>query len=198
MSVTDKFKKRITLIPGRSTYSVEDWADALLDRLDIADWGYPKLIITDRDRKFLSELWKRLFKRLGVSLLYSTAYHSQTDGASERTNQTAEIALRFHISTIESPSEWPKVLSSIQASNNNSVSSATKRAWRRGNCSDSGVVEAFIARSMGYKYQYDRLHQLLFLRVNDLVLLRLHKGYTIPSTVGITTKLAQQFVGPFE
>lgn len=29
------------------------------------------------------------------------------------------------------------------------------------------------------------------------MLLRLHKGYTIPSTVGITTKLAQQFVGPF-
>lgn len=51
--------------------------------------------------------------------------------------------------------------------------------------------------NMGYKYQYDRLHQPLFLRVNDLVLLRLHKGYTIPSTVGITTKVAQQFVGPF-
>lgn len=102
--------------------------DVLLDRLDIADWGYPKLIITDRDRKFLSELWKRLFRRLGVSLLYSTAYHPQTDGVSKFTNQTAEIALRFHIGTIESPPEWPKVLPSIQASNNNSVSSTTKQA----------------------------------------------------------------------
>lgn len=50
---------------------------------------------------------------------------------------------------------------------------------------------------MGYKYQYGGLHQLLFLRVTDLVLLRLHKGYTIPSTVGIITKVAQRFVGPF-
>lgn len=183
------------------------------------------MIITDRDRKFLSELWKRLFKRLGVSLLYSTAYHSQTDGASERTNQTAEIALRFHISTIESPSEWPKVLSSIQASNNNSVSSATKRApnevaygfipnrpidlaMNASTTPESEQLPLLQARkdakdainfaNMGYKYQYDRLHQLLFLRVNDLVLLRLHKGYTIPSTVGITTKLAQQFFGPSE
>lgn len=37
ISVTDKFTKRITLIPGRSTYSAEDWADALLERLDIAN-----------------------------------------------------------------------------------------------------------------------------------------------------------------
>lgn len=63
-----------------------------------------------------------------MSLLYSTAYYPQTEGASKRTNQTAEIALCFHISTMESPSEWPKVLPSIQASNNNSVSSTTKRA----------------------------------------------------------------------
>lgn len=85
MSVTDKFTKRITLIPGRATYSAGEWAIRLLDRLDIADWGYPKVIISDRDRKFLSELWAAIFKKLGVSLLYSTAYHPQTDGASERT-----------------------------------------------------------------------------------------------------------------
>lgn len=51
--------------------------------------------------------------------------------------------------------------------------------------------------NMGYKYQYDKLHQPLFLRINDLVLLCLYKGYTIPSKVRITTKLAQQFVGSF-
>lgn len=69
--------------------------DALVDRLDIADWGIPKVIISDRDRKFLSDLWTAIFKRLGTLLLYSTAYHPQMDGASERTNQTVEIALIF-------------------------------------------------------------------------------------------------------
>lgn len=44
------------------------------------------MIISDRDPKFLSDLWASLFKLLGVKLLYSTAYHPQTDGASERTN----------------------------------------------------------------------------------------------------------------
>ena len=39
-----------------------------------------------------------MFDRLGTKLLMSTAYHPQTDGLSERTNQTIEIALRFLIS----------------------------------------------------------------------------------------------------
>lgn len=38
----------------------------------------------------------------------------------------------------------------------------------------------------------------MFLKVGDWALLRLHKGYSIPSTLGITTKLSQQYVGPFK
>ena len=69
----------------------------MLERLQVGDWGILKVIISNRDRKFLLELWSALFKKLGVSLLYSTAYYSQTDGTSERINQVAEIALRFLI-----------------------------------------------------------------------------------------------------
>ena len=86
MSVTCKFSKRTTLILRKSTWSAKQWAEVLLDRLWIADWGLPKVILSDRDRKFLSQLWTGLFERLGADLLYSTAYHPQTDGQSERTN----------------------------------------------------------------------------------------------------------------
>lgn len=100
MTVTCKFSKKVTIIPGASTYTAKDWAKALLERLAIADWGLPSAIISDRDRKFLSELWTEIFKQLGVKLLYSTAYHPQTDGQSERTNQTVEIALQFYINSL--------------------------------------------------------------------------------------------------
>ena len=70
----------------------------------MADWGLPKVLLSDRDLKFLSELWKALFTRMGVKLLYSTAYHPQPDG-SERTNQTAEIALHFYLHTLQKPSD---------------------------------------------------------------------------------------------
>ena len=75
MSVTDKFSKRVTLIPGKDDWTAAQWAEALLDQLWLADWGLPKVIISDRDRKFLSNFWTALFKKLGVQLFYSIAYH---------------------------------------------------------------------------------------------------------------------------
>ncbi|MGD0511075.1 MAG: hypothetical protein ABSA33_04505, partial [Candidatus Micrarchaeaceae archaeon] len=54
MSVTDKYSKAITLIPGKKTWTAKQWADALITRLLIMNWGMPKAIISDRDRKFLS------------------------------------------------------------------------------------------------------------------------------------------------
>jgi hypothetical protein len=93
LSITDKFLKRITLISGKATYTAAQWAKALLERLQLMDWGIPKAILSDHDPKFLLELWKELFQMLGVKLLYSTVYHPQCDGQSEQTNQTVEIML---------------------------------------------------------------------------------------------------------
>jgi len=60
------------------------------------------------------ELRTELFRRLGVKLLYSTTYDPQTDGQSERTNQTVYIASRFAIATLTNPDAWPSVLLRIQ------------------------------------------------------------------------------------
>ena len=78
--VTYKFSKKVTLILGKKTWIAKQWAEALLNCLWLVDWGLPKVILFDQDRKFLSEFWSTLFNRLGVQLLYSTAYHLQTDG----------------------------------------------------------------------------------------------------------------------
>ena len=106
MSVTCKFSKLLTLIAGKTTFSAQDWAYLLLQRILLINWGIPKAIISDRDPKFLSDFWRELFEQLRVKLLYSTAYHPQTDGMSERTNQTVEIALRHHIHTLDDPTSF--------------------------------------------------------------------------------------------
>ena len=97
MSITCKYSKRITIVLDKNIWSAKNWTKALLKRLNIADWEFPKIIISNRDRKFLSELWTKIFTRLDTKLLYSTTYHSQTDDSSERINQTLEIALKYHI-----------------------------------------------------------------------------------------------------
>jgi len=52
--------------------------------------GLPDFIVSDRGPQFTFILWKSLCKRLGINLRLFTAYHSQTDGQSERANQNVE------------------------------------------------------------------------------------------------------------
>ena len=127
MFTIDKFTKRITLISKKNTYNAKNWVVVLIERLKIADWDYPKIIISDRNRKFLFELWKTIFVKLDVHLLYSTFYHSQTNDFSERTNQIAEIALRFYIHDLKNTALWSECLSIFQALANNSTFVATEK-----------------------------------------------------------------------
>lgn len=120
LTVTDKFTKKLAPIPGRETYKAKDWALLLLDRLMLADWGLPKVIISDRDPKFVSELWRAWFEQLKVKLLTSTSYHPQTDGQSERTNQIIEIALRYYFATLKKINQWPRTIPLLQRRLNNS------------------------------------------------------------------------------
>lgn len=68
----------------------------------------PDSIISDRDKVFTSAFWKELFKQIGTTLSYSTAYHPQTDGQSERVNQCLESYLRCM--TNENPKRWTQWL----------------------------------------------------------------------------------------
>ncbi|MBW0594158.1 hypothetical protein O181_133873 [Austropuccinia psidii MF-1] len=60
----------------------------------ISTCGVPKIIISDRDPKFTSELWTSLYDMLGTKVASSTAYHPQTDGLAWRMIQTMEDILR--------------------------------------------------------------------------------------------------------
>jgi hypothetical protein len=67
-------------------------ARAVLDNV-VRLHGFPKTIVSDCDRIFLSTFWKELFDLFGIGLLQSTTYHPQTDGQSERVNQCLEMYL---------------------------------------------------------------------------------------------------------
>jgi hypothetical protein len=88
--------------------------------------GRTSQILTDRGKVFLSEFWTALFGILRTSLLVTTAYHPQSDGQSERTNQTVEIALRHLVNAKKDdlPSQLPEVEFTI----NNMVNTSTNRA----------------------------------------------------------------------
>ena len=56
--------------------------------------GVPLSIVSDRDPRFTSRFWSSLQDVMGTRLHFSTAFHPQTDGQSERTIQTLEDMLR--------------------------------------------------------------------------------------------------------
>lgn len=69
MTVTDKFTKRVILIPGNSTYRALDWAILLIRTLEITNWGLPRRILSDRDPKFISTIWQSVWSQQGVKLV---------------------------------------------------------------------------------------------------------------------------------
>ncbi|KAI1000712.1 hypothetical protein K3495_g7486 [Podosphaera aphanis] len=73
MTITDKFSKVITILPGKSNWSAEEWGTNLVSHLMLVLWGLPRAIISDRDRKFTSSIWRGIFSKLGVTMLFSTA-----------------------------------------------------------------------------------------------------------------------------
>jgi len=91
----------------------------------VPHYGLPKKIISDRDTWFTSNFTKELCRILGIKQNISTAYHPQTDGQSERTNQLLEQYL--HIVCGKDQHAWAEWLPLAQYIHNSWQSSTTKK-----------------------------------------------------------------------
>ncbi|GJV33364.1 putative reverse transcriptase domain-containing protein [Tanacetum coccineum] len=91
--IVDRLTKYVHFLPMRETNSMEKLMRQYLKEV-VSRHGVLVSIISDRDSKFTSQLWKSLNKALGTQLDMRTAYHPQTYGQSERTIQTLEDMLR--------------------------------------------------------------------------------------------------------
>ncbi|WVZ84968.1 hypothetical protein U9M48_031933 [Paspalum notatum var. saurae] len=88
--------------------------------------GVPKRIISDRGSQFTSRFWEQLHDSLDTKLRFSTAYHPQIDGQTERTNQILEDMLRA--CAIQYDTSWDKCLPYAEFSYNNSYQASLKKS----------------------------------------------------------------------
>nr|GFC80915.1 retrotransposable element Tf2 [Tanacetum cinerariifolium] len=87
--VVDLLTKSAHFLPIRKDYSVSKLAEIFQQEI-VRLHGTSSAIVSDRDPCFMSRFWKGLQKAWGTRLKFSTAFHPQTDGQTERTIQTLE------------------------------------------------------------------------------------------------------------
>ena len=79
MVVVEKLSKRANFIPIKTTYKAANIADIFMKEF-FQLHGISKIIISDRDPKFIGNFWNSLFKELDTKLNLSTYYHVEMDG----------------------------------------------------------------------------------------------------------------------
>jgi hypothetical protein len=136
LPLTPRKKDMIWVIVDRLTKSAhflavnqKDSGEKLIN-FDVQDivskHGVPKTIVSDRGSVFTSAFWTQLHEALGSKLDFSTAYHPQIGGQTERTNQILEDMLRACALDIGGP--WEEHLPLAEFSYNNSYQSSIQMA----------------------------------------------------------------------
>ncbi|WVZ89636.1 hypothetical protein U9M48_036015 [Paspalum notatum var. saurae] len=183
-----------------------------------------KRIISDRGSQFTSRFWEQLHDSLDSKLRFSTAYHPQTDGQTERTNQILEDMLRA--CAIQYGTSWDKSLPYAEFSYNNSYQASLKKSpfealygrrcrtplfWNQ-----TGEKQVFgpdlirdaeqlikmvrenlrVAQSRQKSYADVRRRDLTF-KVDDFVYLKVSPMRGI-RRFNIKGKLAPRYIGPFK
>jgi hypothetical protein len=91
--VVDRLTKVSHFIPVKTIYTSARLAKIYMSRI-VCLHGVPKSILSDRGTQFTSHFWRQLHESLGTRLEFSTSFHPQTDGQTERVNQILEDMLR--------------------------------------------------------------------------------------------------------
>lgn len=121
--ICDRFTRAAHFIPCSETLTAPDLAWLFLDRI-FRLHGIPSSIVSDRGSLFVSNFWTSFCSRLGIDPRTSTAYHPQTDGLTERTNQTLETYLRAYCSYQQD--DWVDYLPLAEFAFNNLENASTK------------------------------------------------------------------------
>jgi hypothetical protein len=91
--IVDRLTKVTHFIPVKTTYLGAKLAELYMSRI-VCLHGVPKKIVSDRGSQFTFKFWEKLHESMDTKLNFSSAYHPQMDGQTERTNQILEDMLR--------------------------------------------------------------------------------------------------------
>jgi hypothetical protein len=118
----DRLSKEIKIPPISDDTTAAAIARVYFDNV-FRHKGLSRVIIFDRDPRFTSNFWRTLFRLLGTNLSFSTAFHPETDGQTERVNRVIEEALRPYVNARHT--DWDLFLTPVEFAYNNSSQAST-------------------------------------------------------------------------
>jgi hypothetical protein len=209
------------IIPSRINYKAKDIAELMFENV-YKHHGLPKTIVSDRDVLFTSTFWEHLNTLIGIKLKMSSAYHPQTDGATERANRTITQMLRQCIDPNQK--DWVSKLPTIQFAINSARSESTGYApfflnngrmpramvWNSANPTEYSNVREFakkkklalmsahdsiIAARVKQTRDANRKRQMVPFKKGDFVYL---STKNISFEKGLARKLIPKYIGPYK
>uniref|UniRef100_A0A8C5LPA6 Gypsy retrotransposon integrase-like protein 1 n=1 Tax=Leptobrachium leishanense TaxID=445787 RepID=A0A8C5LPA6_9ANUR len=121
--VIDRFTKMAHFIPIKGLPSAKITAKLFLKEI-FRIHGLPESIISDRGTQFTSKFWDAFCQQLHMKRNLSTAFHPQTNGQTERTNQTLEQYLRCYVTYLQD--DWYNYLPMAEFAYNNHIHKSIK------------------------------------------------------------------------
>lgn len=123
--VIDRLTKMAHYIACHKTNNAAWLAKAFLKDI-VRLHGLPDSIVSDRGTTFTSRFWSTICHQLRITRKLSTAFHAQTDGQTERMNQTMEQYLRAYVNYQQD--DWTDWLPLAEFAYNNSRQSSTEQS----------------------------------------------------------------------
>jgi hypothetical protein len=119
----DRMTKMSHFIPCSKTTDAPEFAKLFVSHI-VKLHGLPDTITSDRGSIFTSHFWSTLSSILGIDARKSTSFHPQTDGQTERMNQTLEAYLRIFCNYDQD--DWFDLLPLAEFAYNNATQESTK------------------------------------------------------------------------
>ncbi|GBG60652.1 hypothetical protein CBR_g11877 [Chara braunii] len=123
--IVDRFSKYARLVAMPETTRTE-YVIRMFKENWVRDFGLPKSIISDRDVRFTSELWKAAAAEQGTQLQMTSGNHPEVNGQAEQLNRVVQHLLRHYIKPNQV--DWDEKLALIASLYNNAIHSATGMA----------------------------------------------------------------------
>lgn len=162
--VVDRFSKQSIFIPTTNECTSEDLAQLFVLHV-FSKHGVPSHVTSDRGSEFISRFFRSLGAALSMELHFTSGYHPEGDGQTERINQILEQYLRIYCSYQQD--DWHSLLPLAEFAYNNTPHSSTgvtpffANKGYHPHLTVNSELELASSRARTYITDLDELHSVL-------------------------------------